>query len=272
MKSQFCCPNCGGDLEREGSSYRCSLGHCFDVAKEGYVHLLPVNQRHSDAPGDDKAMTAARTKFLEGGWYAPLRQAMAAAVKDFSPKGFRLLDAGCGEGYYTAALEQLAEEMEGKICGVDLSKPAVKKAAKRCKQSEIAVASVYHLPVKEESLDGLMNCFSPLAAEEFCRVLRPGGCFYYVVPGPRHLWEMKEVLYETPYENPVREECYPGFVYRDIRRVESHFTLNQEELQALFQMTPYVWKSPKEGITRLKEQEKLDLTCQFALHVFEKIG
>lgn len=270
MESLFCCPNCGEELERDGKIYRCGGGHCFDVAKEGYVNLLPVNQKHSDAPGDDKAMTAARTQFLDGGWYAPLRRAIVAGMEETLPPGFRLLDAGCGEGYYTAALEDLAGARGGRVCGVDLSKPAVKKAAKRCKQSEIAVASVYHLPVVDAALDGLVNCFSPLAAEEFCRVLTPGGTFLYVVPGARHLWEMKKTLYDHPYENPVKEECYPGFVYRDIRTVETQFTLTNPDIRALFQMTPYAWKSPKSGVERLFGLERLDLTAQFTLHIFQK--
>lgn len=272
MESLFCCPNCGEALTRQEKTYRCLRGHCFDTAKEGYVNLLPANRKHSDSPGDDKAMTAARTRFLDGGWYAPLQMALADAVKTFCPDGFRLLDAGCGEGYYTAALQALAQEKGGAVCGVDLSKPSVKKAAKRCSVSEIAVASVYHLPAADGQFDALVNCFSPLASEEFRRVLKTGGFFFYVVPGPRHLWEMKQTLYDAPYENPEKEECYEGFAYRDLRRVETSFTLGQEDLRALFQMTPYAWKSPKAGVERLFALEELNLTAQFAIHIFEKIS
>ena len=74
MSGLFVCPLCGGALERQGGSYLCPNGHCHDVAKEGYTYLLPVNRRHSKAPGDDKAMTAARNAFLEKGYYGPLRE------------------------------------------------------------------------------------------------------------------------------------------------------------------------------------------------------
>ena len=72
MNSLFDCPLCGGALTRREGSYLCPVGHCFDIAREGYTYLLPVNRKHSRAPGDDKAMAAARHTFLEKGYYAPL--------------------------------------------------------------------------------------------------------------------------------------------------------------------------------------------------------
>ncbi len=269
MKSLFCCPICGGELDRSPTVYRCENGHSFDVAKEHYVNLLPPNRQHAKSPGDDSAMTKARTRFLDGGWYEPLCDKLCKLIMD--APGKTLLDAGCGEGFYTAAFAQVMGSRGGETGGVDLSKPAVRRAGKRCVGAEIAVASVYHLPVADSRVDILVDCFSPLAAEEFGRVLRPGGAFFYVVPGPRHLWEMKEVLYEKPYENPEKRECYPGFVYKDVVRVETSFTLTDpEDIWALFQMTPYAWKTPKEGISRLKELNTLTLTGQFHIHWMEK--
>ena len=77
-KSLFTCPLCAAPLTREGRSYTCPNGHCYDVAREGYVHLLPANQKHSKSPGDDKGMVAARNQFLSAGYYAPLRDALCA--------------------------------------------------------------------------------------------------------------------------------------------------------------------------------------------------
>ena len=84
MESMFCCPVCGERLTREARLYRCAGGHCFDLAREGYVNLLPANQRHSAAPGDDREMVAARTRFLDGGWYAPLRQKLCALAGELA--------------------------------------------------------------------------------------------------------------------------------------------------------------------------------------------
>lgn len=259
-------------MVREERCCRCENGHSFDIAKEGYVNLLPANRQHSKAPGDDKEMAAARTRFLEGGWYEPLREKLCNLVEELAPLAPVLLDAGCGEGWYTQALAQAAAAKGGRTAGIDLSKPSVKRAARRCPAGEFAVGTVYHLPVAENSVDMLVNCFSPLAAEEFARVVRPGGFFLYVVPGPRHLWELKEVLYEAPYENEERREEYPGFRWRDAAAVETVFTLpDGEAVRDLFHMTPYFWKTPRAGAARLAELEKLTVTAQFRVHILNRI-
>jgi len=271
MESLFCCPICGGRLDRDAARYACSRGHSFDVAREGYVNLLPANRQHSKAPGDDKGMAAARTRFLDGGWYAPLRDALCTLADRGTGEAPRVLDAGCGEGWYTARLAEVLARRGGRTAGVDLSKPAVKKAAKRCPGCELAVASVYHLPVAQGSLDGVVNCFSPLAAGEFRRVLRTGGRFLYVVPGRRHLWELKQILYPMPYENDEHLEDYPGFVLEGVEPVDTTFTLpRQEDVAALFQMTPYYWKTAKEGARRLAGVERLTVSASFRIHIFRK--
>ncbi len=183
MDSLFSCPVCGAALTCEPGRYICTNGHSFDIAKEHYVNLLPANQMHSKAPGDDKEMAAARTRFLEGGWYGSLRTKLCQLVDETCGPSPVLLDAGCGEGWYTAELARTVAARGGRAAGVDLSKPAVKRAAKRCREAEFAVASVYRLPLADASVDVLVDCFSPLAAKEFRRVLRPGGAFYLC--GPR---------------------------------------------------------------------------------------
>ena len=270
-KSMFICPDCGGALERDEHICRCGRGHSFDIAKEGYVNLLPPNRRHSNTPGDDRDMVNARALFLNGGWYAPLRDRLSKAVSAWPAEKPVLLDAGCGEGYYTAALCDTAATKNGRTGGVDLSKAAARRAAKRCPQAEIAVASVYHLPVADRSVDILVNCFSPLAEREFSRVMKPGGLFLYVVPGPGHLWEMKEVLYKNPYENLLREEQYAGFeALLEIPLFFRFHLRRQEEIMALFHMTPYTWKTPKEGVERLAELSELEVTADFRILRFQR--
>ena len=93
----------------------------------------------------------------------------------------------------------------------DIAKPAVRLAAKALPTAQYAVASSFSQPVRTGWADVLLNCFSPFAQEEFSRVLRPGGRMIYVVPGAEHLYQMKAVLYEKPYKNPVQQVEYPGF-------------------------------------------------------------
>ena len=271
--SLFVCPICGAALEREPGRYRCPAGHSYDVAREGYTHLLPANRKHSKMPGDDKGMVAARSVFLSKDYYAALRDALCRLALDYAPEHPAVLDTGCGEGYYTSAVYRALRDAGKAPCmaGTDISKPILRLAAKREKNIQFAVASSYHLPVADTSIDLLLNCFSPLALEEFRRVLRPGGHFLYVVPGPEHLWEMKQVLYDAPYPNEDKETPYEGFRYVTILPVEAMLHLaDPADIQALFAMTPYCWKTPKSGVERLCKLNELDCRIQFRIHVFEK--
>lgn len=272
--SLFRCPLCAAPLERAGGAYRCPAGHSFDVAREGYVHLLPPNQKHSPLPGDGRDMVLARREFLSKEYYRPLLNTISNQILSVSGETPAILDAGCGEGYYTAGVYQAlrAAGRRPRMAGTDISKFALRSAARREREVEFAVASSYRLPLAEERVDVLLNCFSPLALEEFSRVLRPGGWFLYVVPGPRHLWEMKEILYDAPYPNEEKETPYPGFSYREILPVEDRALLRDRgDIGNLFRMTPYFWKTPRAGAERLEALNRLEVRTSFRVHVFEKL-
>lgn len=271
--SLFRCPICRSPLADGERGLRCPQGHAFDRAAEGYVHLLPANQKNSLSPGDDKAMVAARRAFLDKGWYAPLRDALCDAACRYTGEAPVLLDAGCGEGYYTDGVREalIRAGKSPRAAGVDISKFSVKKAAKRYKEVEFAVGSAYHLPVADRAVDLLLNVFSPLAIDEFRRVLKPGGVYVYVVPAAMHLWELKEVLYDEPYPNEEKETPYEGFTYEEILPVDYKIHLpTGEDIQALFQMTPYFWKTPGAGKARLAELSSLDCQISFRIHIFRK--
>ena len=190
--SLFCCPICGAPLRRTEHTYRCPAGHSYDIAREGYTHLLPANRKHSKMPGDDKGMAHARRAFLDKGYYRPLRDALCELSAAMTGDRPRVLDSGCGEGHYTAGIHDalVGAGKAPEMAGIDISKSILRLAAKRPQPIEYAVASSYHLPVADDSIELLINCFSPLALEEFRRVLSPGGHFLYVVPSARHLWGM----------------------------------------------------------------------------------
>ena len=273
--SLFRCPLCGAPLERTDRVYRCPAGHSFDIAREGYVHLLPPNQKHSAAPGDDKDMAAARREFLSKEYYRPLLNTLCCQILSLSGESPTILDAGCGEGYYTAGIyEALAAAGRRPVmAGTDISKFILRHAARRCRTAEFAVASSYRLPLENGSVDLLLDCFSPLALEEFRRVLRPGGHFLYVVPAADHLWQLKEVLYDRPYPNEEKETPYEGFTYHAIVPVEDTIHLPcRADIQALYRMTPYCWKTPRAGTQRLEQLETLDCRIAFHIHSFRKNG
>lgn len=273
--SLFICPVCFEKLERGDRAYTCPSGHCYDISSEGYVNLLPANKKHSKLPGDDKNMVRARNRFLSGGYYEPLRTALVGLVSLISPEQPEILDSGCGEGYYTEGIADMLE-MSGKsarIAGIDISKEAVRLAAKRKRNAEFAVASAYHLPLRDESVDIVINCFSPLCDAEFRRVLREKGCFIYVVPAPRHLWEMKCAVYEKPYENERITAEYKGFELREMTTVKDRVMLSgKQTISDLFTMTPYFWKTPREGLARLQALDSLETEISFDIYVYQKIS
>lgn len=272
--SLFICPVCGEKLERGDKSYCCPAGHVFDLASEGYVHLLPANRKHSKLPGDDKNMVRARNRFLSLGYYEPLRLALSGLVLERTSQNPVILDSGCGEGWYDEGIYK-ALDSEGKapqIAGIDISKEAVRLAAKRLKSAEFAVASAYHLPLGDGSADIVLNCFSPLCAFEFLRVLKKNGHFIYVVPAPRHLWELKCAVYDSPYENERVTAEYEGFELASAKTVKKRALIESKQaISDLFNMTPYFWKTPKEGLERLNKLETLETELSFDIYDYKKL-
>ena len=170
------CPLCHSPLSTKQRSASCEGGHSFDRAREGYLNLLPVQHKHSLTPGDDVAMVGARADFLEAGYYEPLRQALVASLSLLRPN--LLLDIGCGEGWYTTALSRMAAN----TVALDISKHAIKRAAKRDRSITWIVASSADLPLPDTSVDAISATFSPLDTAEASRVLKPGGSVFVTAP------------------------------------------------------------------------------------------
>jgi len=272
--SFFICPICSNPLRREERSYRCTSGHCFDIAKEGYVNLLPVNKKNSLLPGDNAVMSRLRHAFLSAGYYKRLLDEICKSVVGLSADRPRILDSGCGDGYYTAGLfsELTAAGKHPAVAGIDISKSMVRYAARREKNIEFAVSSAFGIPASDGSVDFLLNCFSPLSLDEFRRVLGPGGIFIYVVPAPDHLWELKEAVYERPYRNKEMQITYPGFQYEDVLPVDAVITLpDNETVRSLFYMTPYAWRTSKNDAAKLDGIDSLTTRISFRLHIFKRM-
>ncbi len=274
MMELFRCPLCRTKLIKNERALKCEHGHSFDISAEGYVHLLPANKMNSKVPGDSKEMAASRSAFLDKGYYEPLLKELERTVLELSKNEEpAMLDCGCGEGYYTS---NIAKELKNrfpkaKIAGFDISRPSVRRAAKRTKDVDFAVASVFDIPVSDKSFDILLNVFSPLSIDEYKRVLKDGGYYVYVVPAARHLWQLKAAIYDTPYENREEDIPYEGFEHVETRKVRYETLIKtKEDIFALFQMTPYYWKTSAKGAEKLSAYESLLTEVAFDIHIYKK--
>lgn len=265
------CPVCSIPLYAEGKSLRCGNHHSFDRAKSGYVHLLPSNRQNAKLPGDNPEMVRARRNFLNQGYYAHLLDTLCKTVAQYLPDDGVLLDAGCGEGYYTKGIRETLGISGSYVFGVDISKTAADLAARADKQSEYAVGSVFHLPVQSESCDMVTSIFAPYCGEEFLRVLKPGGCFVMVIPAAKHLWELKTAVYEKPYENAVKDYALEGFQFTEKRTAQASITLeNPQDIADLFSMTPYAYRTGAKERGRLAALETLTTLTSFEILIYHK--
>ena len=263
------CPLCKETLELNEQSWRCSSGHSFDRAKEGYVNLLPVNQKRSREPGDSAEMLNARRRFLEAGHYAPLAEAIGALLQSHTTAPARVLDVGCGEGWYARQLAAQSWPVE-RIFGVDIAKAGVRLAAKKQPRAQFAVASSYHLPVADQSVDAILRVFAPGPEEELQRVLKPGGILVDVSPGPDHLWSLKSRLYDNPQRHSAPESLDTLEPVSDMRCDFSLAIKTNQHVRDFLAMTPFAWKGRAQAREALEQQETLALEADFLLRVYQK--
>ena len=269
----FNCPVCSQALDKGEKTYTCPSGHSFDKAAKGYVNLLMSQKASAKRHGDDRVMVNARRDFLREGWYEPLRKAVLEKIKQAFPVGGTLLDAGCGECWYTTYFyrELCALGLEPNILGIDISKNALEKAD-RSAAIERAVASVFNIPVAASSCDAVVNIFAPLCASEYCRVLKSGGVLIRAVPLERHLWELKSAVYDKPYENEPEMYELEGFRSKEKSELKYNMQLRTNaDIINLFKMTPYYYKTSQHDFEKLKELENLNVSAEFGIAVYEKI-
>lgn len=273
----FCCPLDQSALQRQERTLVCAHGHSFDIAKTGYVNLLPVQKKHSKDPGDSKEMVASRRAFLSNGYYDPVIEAVLASLPDSlaSANSLDVLDAGCGEGHYLRQLtEQLSATRDVSAVGLDISKWAITDASKRSKTIDWIVGSNAHVPVASGRFDWLICAFGFPVFEEFQRVLNDAGYLLLIESGADHLIELRQVLY--PEIKPYRATFAEGIEGFDLVQEKNHrfsFSLStQEDIGQLLSMTPHIHKAPYEGRKAAQALQQIDLTADIKLRWYQKQG
>ncbi len=261
----FVCPICRKELKKSDKSAVCENGHVFDYSKEKYLNLLTANEKNSLDPGDNKEMVAARKSFLEKNYYLPLAKEIDSVLSRECKGGYTLLDAGVGTGFYLSNISGAAKRI-----GIDISKHAVKYAAKRNPDAECAVASVFNLPIKEESIDAITCVFSPYAFEEYARVLKKGGILVVASPSENHLIELRKALYDNVREvnNKLETELFAKLYDKQV--TYSFEIVGADDIASLIKMTPYAYRAPIEKIEELSKRNKIKLTADFWVSVFRK--
>ena len=267
----YICPKCKAELCEQSGRAVCQNGHSYDRARQGYYNLLLGGG--GGVHGDNREMVEARRNFLSSGYYSPLSDRVSRLVIDNTAPLDRVLDAGCGEGYYTSAVEEALYERDGKtnVLAFDISRDAVRYALRRSSRLNCAVASSYDMPIADSSIDMVINVFSPLALDEVNRVLKPGGRFLMVYPAEEHLFSLKEQIYDTPYKNKHEDTEISGFSLRSIENLEYHISLDSgEDIRNLFMMTPYAYRTSEKGRDRLYALESLKTLASFIIAVYSK--
>lgn len=270
--SSLICPFDGLPLQQENNRWFCPNNHSFDVAKQGYINLLPVQNKRSKEPGDSKQMVAARREFLDLGHYRIISETLAEIIdKNNSAGSISCLDAGCGEGYYLHSLTELLSQPLYAV-GVDISKWAVQAACRRNQQITWLVASNAGLPIESSGLDFVFCLFGFPVYEEFRRVLKPQGKLIMVDPSEQHLYSLRKILYPNiqPKEK-ITKPAPQGFSQLDCVSITHDFTLsNAKAIEQLALMTPHWFKSSKDGRERLLQLKSLSTQLAVEFQIYEK--
>ena len=263
---ELICPICAEPLTLTERSYRCNRGHTFDMARQGYVNLLPVQMKRSLNPGDTREQVLSRRNFLETGAYDPIVDAVRAAAADFSGP---VLDVGCGEGYYAT---RVSEFLNAGLVGLDISKEAVRCAAAKYKNAHWICGTAAHLPVADRSVGVLMSMFALTVPGEFRRVLRDDGVFIQVLAAQDHLMGLKSIIYpQIILKEKDSVPQIPGFRLERTERVNFEFTAEGERIADLLSMTPHFWRISAEGAQRLRQITVLTDRASCVVNVYRPL-
>ncbi|MDH5612788.1 MAG: methyltransferase domain-containing protein [Gammaproteobacteria bacterium] len=274
------CPIDKLELVKKENYYQCTNGHCFDIAKQGYVNLLPVQHKKSKNPGDSKAMVQARTRFLNAGFYLPIAEQLSKIVLhqlgNTATESRCVFDAGCGEGYYLQQIINAAQYIDNNtqfsFVAMDISKPAIINASKRSKQVSWIVGTNSQPPFMPETVDLIFCVFGFPSYNGFKKILKAGGELILVEPGAKHLQELREIIYtEAAQEKSEnKSDANTEYLLIDTQTLTYEINLNNNsQIQDLLTMTPHLFRASSEGKACIENMDSLSLTTDIIFRVFK---
>jgi len=251
----------------------CDNNHHYDLAKQGYCNLLLANQKSSAAPGDDANMLQARLAFLTAGHYKPVSDAINQLVSAHCGEIKQILDLGCGEGYYLSSLQQALANDNARFYGTDISKQALRLAARQHKTIDWFVAAAKNQPFMDHQLDLVLNIFAPADWQEMQRILKPGAQVLLAVAGADHLQGLRELIYDSvkPHQ-PERFLDKTGENFELIQSVDCQFELqltDNASIQSLLQMTPYFWQADEQRRQSIEQLQSLSTPVNVRLYLLK---
>ena len=266
------CPICSAETFIENGKTLCCKGekkHSYDISASGYINLASPKQCGG---GDTKGAVRARTEFLDCGYYQPIADKIVELLSKFADETSIVVDAGCGEGYYTT---QIAKKVKLAM-GFDISKFAVESAAKRARREGVdnavfCVASIYTMPVFDASADAIVNIFAPCVEKEYLRALKSGGILLVAHAGRDHLMGLKQALYDFAYENDTRADLPDSMELACEESLKYNIkVVGNENLQALFAMTPYYWRTSQDDARKLDTLSEINTDIDIIFSVYRK--
>lgn len=251
----------------------CDKGHAFDIARQGYVNLLPVQHKRSRQPGDSREMVFARRDFLDGGYYEAIAGAVCEILSAHVTASACLADFGCGNGYY---LDYVARQLQAadtgmSLLGFDISKYAVQEAARRNRQITWLVASNRQPPIAHSSVDAAVCMFGFHSFDAFYKVLKPGGVLLLVDAGPDHLQELRALLYDNVKRSVLPAVRHESLVLRSQATLTYCCRVSQQHhIKNLLQMTPHFFRARADARERVLSVKRLALTVDVVFRVLRK--
>lgn len=213
-------------------------------------------------------MMRSRRHFLEAGFYQPLAESLASMIDKHATENstMRILDMGCGEGYYSRQIEALCKKSTNlELHGLDIAKNAIFAAAKKQANAHFIVASNKRMPYADHYFDLIMRIYAPSNDAEIERLLKPNGLLLFVTPGPRHLWQLREFIYKEVKLHDIDISLPKGFEQIESQRISYKIKPDQQQRMALLQMTPFAWRAKGDVKNSIQLANGLEIETDFIL-------
>lgn len=275
MSLLFQCPTCGLALMQHQASqgFYCANKHHFDKNAAGYwVFTKPARQKPT---GDSRQQVRAKHFLLESGVFTPLIDKMGEMIAAYLQPNDCLLDYECAEGFYLRALSstlsKLTNGIDVQYTGVAEAENTIFAAAKAQTPAVLCLSTSKVLPFADNCVDFITVVDRPLKGKECVRVLKEQGFMLQVIPGARHLWQIKALIYPELAEKSVQVNLPTGLTVKEQQRLQFSLSVTGEQALVLLDMTPYAWRASDKVKHLIRSQAFDKLEIDFTLVLAQKL-